>query len=159
MNRGGRDVGDWGLGQAPVQYGTGASYQASCPPFPAPPAGYNAWSAYTNGPIPSDIQAKATALSNDMTKPLGYTETVYAGGVPLLLRVDPHTWTTDAQGNAVAGCLHGVGVYVPSPSSLPPAGATQSGQTTSNTLLVISIGLGAVVSALSIIEYFRKPKA
>jgi hypothetical protein len=143
---------DWGLG-AP-EYGIGDSFQSSCPAFlPAPP-GYTAWSAGTNGPIPADVQAAAVTLSKDMTKPLGYTQTIYSGGVPLILRVDAHTWTTDATtGAVVAGCYHAVDVWIPilgaSQVAPPPSSSTN------NTLLTISILLGGVVSAFSIYEYFR----
>lgn len=156
---------EWGIGQTTtppgVQYGTGVNYQASCPAFPAAPPGYTAWATPVNGVIPPDIQARATTLANDMTKALGYTEMVYSGGVPLILRVDPHTWTTNASGEVIAGCLHGVGVYVPSAATIvPPATppTTSSGSGTTNTLLVASIGLGAIVSALSIYEFFRRSR-
>jgi len=146
---------EWGLAQTP-SFGAGTQYQAACPPFPPAPAGYVAWNTGVNGAVPAEVVAAATALANDMTKPLGFTQTVYSGGVPLLLRVDPHTWTLDAQGNASPGCYHGVDVWIPAPTTAPPA--TAAAQSTSNTLLVISIALGGVVSALSIIEYFRGRK-
>jgi len=91
-----------------------------------------------------------------MTKPLGYSETIYSGGVPIIVRVDAHTWTTDAGGNVIAACTHGADIWVPAIGVATPAPATSSQQSTSNTLLVVSIGLGAIVSALSIWEFFRK---
>lgn len=142
---------EWGLRQA-VQYGTGTSYQAACPAFPPAPAGYGFWNSNINGSIPSAVQARAITLSNDMTKPLGYTETIYSGGVPLLLRVDAHTWTTDSTGAEVGGCYHGCEVLIPTAGVSPPA----SGQGTSNTLFALSIGLGAIVSVLSIYEFMQK---
>jgi hypothetical protein len=148
-------IDDWGLSGTP-QYGAGDSFQATCPAFlPAPP-GYTSWSAGTNGPIPADVQAAAVALSKDMTKPLGYTQTMYSGGVPLILRVDAHTWTTDASGAVVAGCYHAVDVWIPIMGAAPIAAPSSS--STSNTLLAVSILLGGVVSALSIVEYFRGRK-
>ncbi len=157
---------EWGIGQTttpPVQYGSGSTYQSQCPAFPAAPAGYVAWATSINGAIPADVQARATTIANDMTKSLGYTETIYSGGVPLLLRVDAHTWTTDAQGNVVAGCDHGVDVFVPSPTAIvppstQPPSTSSSGSSLTNTLLVASIGLGAIVSALSIYEFLRRDK-
>lgn len=145
---------DWGLGDS-VNYGTGESYQASCPGFPPPPAGYVAWSENVNGAVPANVVARAKALSNDMTKSLGYTETIYSGGVPLLLRVDAHTWTTDASGNAVAGCFHGVDVWVPSPNGAQSPTPSQ-GFSTSGKLFALSLGLGVIVSALSIYEFVRR---
>jgi hypothetical protein len=146
-------VDDWGLGQSPVQYGSGTSYQGSCPSFPAAPAGYVPWSVNLNGAIPAAVQARANALASDMTKALGYTETMYSGGVPLILRVDAHTWTTDSSGQVNPGCYHGVDVWVPAIGAAAPAPATQA--STSNRFLAISIGIGAIASVLSIYEYFK----
>lgn len=148
---------DWGLGAPPAQYGTGASFQSACPPFPAAPTGYVAWNVNVNGAIPSDVQARATALANDLTKPLGYSETIYSGGVPLILRVDAHSWTTDASGNVIAACTHGADVWIPSFGTTTPVPASSSSQ--SNAFFIFSIGLGAVVSVLSIYEYFNRKKS
>src|SRR5580692_6632113 len=96
-----------------VSYGTGASYQAQCPAFPPPPAGYVPWDVDVNGAIPADLVAHAKTLAFDMTKPLGYSDTVYSGGVPIIVRVDAHTWSTDASGQVIAGCFHGADLFVP----------------------------------------------
>ena len=144
---------DWGLG-AP-EYGIGDTYQAQCPGFPPAPVGYTSWNTAVNGSIPAPVQALATALANDMTKPLGYTQTIFSGGVPLIVRVDAHTWTTNTSGAEVGGCLHGADVFVPIIGAQPVAPSSSS---TSNTLLAVSILLGGVVSALSIVEYFRGRK-
>lgn len=136
-----------------VLYGQGASYQALCPAFPPAPAGYVAWDTSVNGAIPANVLEHAQALANDATKPLGYTDTVYSGGVPLLVRVDAHTWTTDAQGNVVAGCFHGADVFVP----VVQAPASASSTPTMGGLFLLSVGLGIVVSGISIYEWVKKP--
>ena len=147
-------IDDWGLGAPPAQYGTGTSFQSACPPFPPGPTGYVAWSIPVNGPIPANIQARATALANDLTKPLGYSETIYSGGVPIIVRVDAHSWTTDATGNVVAACTHGADVWVPAIGVTIPA-PVPAQASSSNKFLAISIGIGAIASALSIYEYFK----
>jgi hypothetical protein len=148
---------DWGVGDA-VSYGQGASYQGSCPTFPPPPPGYSTWNVDVNGQVPADVVARAKVLASDMTKPLGYTETIYSGGVSLILRVDPHTWTTDAKGNYVAGCFHGVSVYIPMPetASSSSGGSILPSNDTITTLFMLSLGLGAIVSAISIYEAFHR---
>lgn len=135
-------------------WGSGSQAQALCPAFlPAPP-GYVAWDTSVNGPIPANIQQQATALANDLTKPLGYTSTVYVSGIPVLVRVDAHTWTTDASGNEVSGCYHGADVWIPAVNVTPPSPSNS----TTNTLLVASLGLGAAVSALTIYDFLRRPR-
>lgn len=134
-------------------WGSGAQYQANCPAFlPAPP-GHVAWDTNVNGPIPANVQQQATALANDLTKPLGYTSTVYVSGIPVLVRVDAHTWTTDSTGTTVAGCYHGADVWLPAVNVAAPS---SSNAATTNTLLLLSLGLGAAVSALTIWDFLRR---
>ena len=138
-----------------VQYGTGPSFQSQCPVFPPPPAGYTAWDVDLNGPVPPEVQAHAVALSNDMTKPLGYTDTVYSGGVPLLVRVDAHPWTTDKSGNIVLGCFHGAEIWIP--TSVAQA-TVQPPTQTGGGLLVASLVLGTIVSGLTIYDFVKRRK-
>lgn len=139
-----------------VQYGSGASFQSQCPAFPPAPPGYDVWNEEENGPVPADVVAHAKSLAGDMTLPLGYSDTVYSGGVPLIVRVDPHTWTTDAQGNVVPGCYHGATVYVPLPGqpAQPSSGSSSPGP---GTLFTLSLILGTVVSGLSLYEWLHRP--
>jgi len=88
---------EWGLASPDPTFGQGTTLQSACPAFPSAPEGYVVWNTNVNGAVPADVQARAVALTKDPAKTLGYTETIYSGGVPLLLRVDPHTWSTDAQ--------------------------------------------------------------
>jgi hypothetical protein len=149
---------EWGLAAPDPTYGTGASLQGTCPAFPPPPDGYAAWNTNVNGSVPANVVARAKALANDMSKALGYTETIYSGGVPLLLRVDAHTWSTDASGNPIAGCFHGVDVWVPTPGSTPPAVSTSSSSSPNSTLWALSLGLGVIVSGVTIFEYLRRKR-
>jgi len=135
-----------------VQFGQGQSYAANCPPFPAPPAGYRVWNTQTDGPVPTAAVQDAQALAGNMQLPLGYADTIYVNGIPLIVRVDPHPWTTDAEGNVIPGCYHGATVYTPtSPGQgvVPPS----SGGGTS-ALLTASILLGATASGIALIDRF-----
>ncbi|SRR5579883_2612092 len=138
-----------------VQYGSGASFQSQCPAFPPPPPGYDVWNEEENGPVPAAVVAHAKSLAGDMSLPLGYSDTVYSGGVALIVRVDPHTWTTDAQGNVVPGCYHGATVYVPQPGqpATPSSGSSSPGP---GTLFTLSLALGTVVSALTLYEWLNR---
>jgi len=137
-----------------TQYGSGASFQAQCPAFPPAPNGYVAWDTNVNGPIPSDVQAHAKTLANDMSKPLGYSDTIYSSGVPIVVRVDAHTWTTDASGNVVEGCFHGADVFVPVPGSSPATPASSSSPSAS--LFSLALVLGAIASSLAIVDHVRR---
>lgn len=111
-----------------VQYGVGPAYLAQCPHAPPPPAGYRVWQEPLDGPVPLALEAQAKHIAYDMSRPLGYTETASVAGVTVILRVDPHPWTHDAQGNLVTGCFHGVTAYVPlAPHVVPPSAPARSG--------------------------------
>lgn len=64
--------------------------------------------------MPAALSARASALVADPTVPLGATESYPLPGVTTLVRVEPHTWNRDAQGNLVAGCFRAGGIYLPS---------------------------------------------
>ncbi len=142
--------------QPPVQYGQGQQFQNTCPPFPPAPPGYVVWNTTVNGPVPADVQQQANALAKDMTQQLGTQVTVYSSGVPVIVRVDPHPFTYDSQGNIVPGCYHGATVYAPILGGVtPPAPGSSS---VGGTLFTLSLVLGVAVSAISLIEYARKRK-
>lgn len=133
-----------------VQYGQGESFAANCPPFPAPPVGYRVWNTQIDGPVPPSAVQDAQSLANNMQLPLGYADTIYVSGVPLIVRVDPHPWTTDAQGNVIPGCYHGATVYTP---TSPGQGVTPpSSSSSGSTLLTISVLLGGAVSAFALLD-------
>ena len=145
---------EWGLASPDPTFGQGTTLQSACPAFPSAPEGYVVWNTNVNGAVPADVQARAVALTKDPAKTLGYTETIYSGGVPLLLRVDPHTWSTDAQGGAIPGCFKGFDVWIPTPGASPPTLATSSGPNPG--LWALSLGLGVIVSGFTIYEFIRR---
>jgi hypothetical protein len=136
-----------------VQYGQGEQYAANCPPFPAPPTGYRVWNTQIDGPVPQSAVQDAQSLASNMQLPLGYADTIYVNGVPLIVRVDPHPWTTDAQGNVVPGCYHGATVYTPtSPGQGVTPPSSSSGGTSA--LFTASILLGATASVIALLDRF-----
>jgi hypothetical protein len=137
-----------------VQFGQGPQFAANCPPFPPPPTGYRVWNEQIDGPVPPAAVQDAQALAYNMQLPLGYADTIYVNGIPLIVRVDPHTWTTDAQGNVIAGCYHGATVYTPTAPGQGVTPPNASGGGGSSALITASILLGATASAIALIDRF-----
>jgi len=79
---------EWGLASPDPTFGQGTTLQSACPAFPSAPEGYVVWNTNVNGAVPADVQARAVALTKDPAKTLGYTETIYSGGVPSAYMVD-----------------------------------------------------------------------
>jgi hypothetical protein len=98
-----------------TQFGAGPQLAAQCPSVP-PPDGWRAW-VDADGPVPDALAARASALTADPTVPLGATESYPLPGVTTLLRVEPHAWGRDPQGNLTQGCFRATGVYLPSGSA------------------------------------------
>lgn len=67
----------------------------------------------SDGPIPEALAQRARAIADDPAAPLGTTEGYPLPGVMTLIRVEPHTWSRDAQGNLVSGCFRASGIYLP----------------------------------------------
>jgi len=101
-----------------VLYGVGPTFKSQCPRGVIP-AGFRYWNDVTDGPIPRELLARATALSNDMGLPLGTTESYPLNGTTALLVVEPHPWTHNDRGETVEGCFHAAGVYVPAHEKCP----------------------------------------
>lgn len=91
-----------------AQFGAGTELAAQCPRL-EPPHGWRAWGA-GDGPIPENVVQRALALSNDISVPLGTTESYPLPGVTALIRVEPHMWQAST-GNQ--GCYHAAAVYLP----------------------------------------------
>jgi hypothetical protein len=127
-------------------FGVGPQFAANCPPTPAPPTGYVVWQEHVHGPVPAAVALRAKAIAFDMSFALGYAENFPIAGVTLILRVDPHTWTTGAGGQIVAGCFHGVTVYVPAP--VHHIVAPTSGQRTAMTKFVELLSLASLSASL-----------
>jgi len=111
----------------------------ACPPTPPPPDGYRVWDEKIDGTPPSAAVALATQLAFHSNQPYGFMETVCVGGEPLIVRVDPHTWSHDAQGNLITGCFHGATVYRPT-SKIPCAANTPTApEPASRTVRIIEL--------------------
>ncbi len=95
----------------------------ACPTTPPPPDGYRVWNEASDGSPPAPAVQLAYQLAFHSSQPFGYMETVCVGGSPLIVRVDPHPWSHDAQGNIIYGCFHGATVYRPT-SPMPCAAET-----------------------------------
>lgn len=63
--------------------------------------------------MPDALAARAKALVQDPSVPLGVTESFPLPGVTTLLRLEPRTFDRDAQGNLVEGCFRVTGIYLP----------------------------------------------
>jgi hypothetical protein len=101
-----------------VLYGTGPTFKAQCPRSVIP-SGFRYWNDVTDGPIPSELVARARLLSDDLGLPLGTTESYPLNGTTALLVVEPHPYTHNNKGETVEGCFHSAGVYVPAHEKCP----------------------------------------
>jgi hypothetical protein len=129
-----------------VTYGAGAQFAAQCP-HAAVPQGWRYWREETDGPIPAAVAARAQALSNDTSIPLGATESYPLPGTTALILVEPHPWTRDDKGAIVTGCFHGAGVYVPSGEPVTPPLVEEAGMSkTVGILTVASLSVGLLLS-------------
>jgi hypothetical protein len=122
-----------------VQYGVGPSFAAQCPPTPAPPTGYRVWTPH-DGPVPASVIEVAKRLAYDMSKPLGTSESVPIPGMTVIVRLDPHTWTTGPGGQHLAGCFHGATVYLPDHHILPPSTPSRGARVVEGLSLLSIIG-------------------
>jgi len=95
----------------------------ACPTTPPPPTGYRVWDERIDGVPPAPAVRLATQLAFHSNQPFGFFETVCVNGEPLIVRIDPHTWSHDGQGNLIYGCFHGATVYRPT-SPTPCAAQT-----------------------------------
>lgn len=130
-----------------VAYGAGAGYAAKCPRGVIP-QGFRYWNEPEDGPIPSALVARANALADDLSIPLGATESYPLSGVAALLVVEPHTWTRDRQGNLIEGCFHACGAYVPTGEKpAPPVVAPMTGLSKTAAILTIaSLSVGLAIT-------------
>jgi hypothetical protein len=128
-----------------AQFGSGSEFAAQCPQIP-PPDGWRPWTD-NDGPVPDSLGARAKALTDDTSIPLGTTESFPLPGVTTLLRLEPRLWSRDTQANLVEGCFRSTGIYLPSSS----AGAVSPPSETSLTktvgvLTAASLLVGIVAS-------------
>jgi hypothetical protein len=96
------------------------------------------------------LSARATALATDPSVPLGSTESYPLPGVTTLIRVEPHAWSRDAQGNLVEGCFRSSSIYLPSGSSaiagVTTAASDQGLNRTVNILTALSLAVGTAAT-------------
>ncbi len=118
----------------------------TCPAASPPPPGYRLWNPSLDGTAPAAAVAVARALAYS-SAPYGTSQTVCVAGQPLLVRVDPHTASTDVAGNPIAGCFHGATVYRPTGALACASAATRSSWSTGETALAVAAVLGAALGA------------
>ena len=133
-----------------AQFGAGSELSAQCLRAPTP----DGWRPWTDedGPIPNALTARAQAMVSDTTLPLGVTESYPLPGVTTLIRLEPHLWMRDVEGNLVQGCFRAASVYLPSTA---PEGAGITPPVTSKVdkiigvLTVVSLAVGTVATLAS----------
>lgn len=125
-----------------AQFGVGPELAAQCPSAPSPD-GWRPWTD-VDGPLPDALARRAQALADDQTLPLGATESYPLPGVTALIRIEPHVWRRDTQGNLVQGCFRAGLVYLPGGAVAP---STSSGlDRTVGVLTVVSLAVGTVAT-------------
>lgn len=133
-----------------AQFGAGTELAAQCPTAPIPD-GWRNWSD-ADGPVPDALAKRAQAIANDLTAPLGVTESYPLPGVVTLIRVEPRVWGRDAQGNLVQGCFRTGGIFLPSgapAASSIVAPSTGSVDKTVGVLTAISLAVGTVATVVT----------
>lgn len=128
-----------------AQFGAGSELAAQCPRVSSPD-GWRPW-VDADGPIPDTLAHRAQTMSDDISVPLGTTESYPLPGVTTLVRVEPHTWARNAQGALVQGCFRSVGIYLPydAPSLIPPT-SNESLSKTIGVLTVVSLAVGTAAT-------------
>jgi hypothetical protein len=105
-----------------------------------------------DGPIPDALAKRSRALVDDLTVPLGVTESFPLPGVTTLIRIEPHLWQRDANGNLVQGCFRAAGIYLP--SDAPSADGITAPESSTNKLIsgltVVSLAAGIVATVVSL---------
>jgi hypothetical protein len=133
-----------------AQYGAGTELAAQCPRVSAPD-GWRAW-VDADGPLPDALAKRAQAVAADAAVPLGTTESFPLPGVTVLLRVEPHVWGRDAQGNLVQGCFRAGAIFLPSGAPTIPITPPQesgSGKLVVG-LTVTSLAVGIIATLASL---------
>lgn len=130
------------------QFGAGPQLAAQCPSVP-PPDGWRSWTD-ADGPVPAALSARAAALVADPTVPFGATESYPLPGVTTLVRVEPHAWNRDPQGNLVAGCFRAGGIDLPSGTAagagVTPPSSDEGLTRTVGVLTAVSLAVGTAAT-------------
>ena len=133
-----------------MNFGPGSQLAAQCPRVPDPD-GWRPWTD-ADGPIPDALAKRVQALTDDQTVPVGSTEGYPLPGVTVLIRVEPHVWSRDAQGNLLEGCYRSSGLYLPLPLApvVTPTDTGSSGLAKATAVLMaasLAVGIAATVKA------------
>lgn len=136
-----------------VQFGAGPKLAAQCPPRVPVPDGWRAWTD-ADGPVPDDLLTRSKALIDDLSVPLGTTESYPLPGVTTLVRVEPSLWGR-ANGTLVQGCFRATGLYLPAKAPLVPTVAKKEERISRTTkiiagLTVVSLTVGIVATIVSL---------
>jgi hypothetical protein len=125
-----------------AQFGAGPELAAQCQIVPTP----DGWQPWTdaNGPVPDALAQRAQAIAADSAIPLGTTESYPLPGVVTLIRVEPRTWSRDANGALVEGCFRVGGIFLP--AGIPPSGGDSSLGKTVGILTAVSLVVGTVAT-------------
>jgi len=133
-----------------AQFGAGPELVAQCPRVP-PPDGWRPW-IDADGPGPDALAKRAQAIASDTSVPLGTTESYPLPGVTVLLRVEPHVWGRDAQGNLVQGCFRAGAIFLP--SGAPAVSAITAPQESTGKIIagltVASLAVGIIATVASL---------
>jgi hypothetical protein len=135
------------------QFGAGPALAAQCQ-VPPTPDGWRLWTDQ-DGLKPDVLAKRAQAMADDQNIPLGTTESYPLPGVTVLIRVEPHIWSRDAQNNFVQGCFRAAGIYLPilapTGAGLNPPAATDSTLTYVVTALTaVSLTVGSIATLASL---------
>lgn len=132
-----------------MQYGVGPELSAQCQTAPAP-SGWRPWTD-ADGPLPEALEKRAQAVVADGSVALGSTESYPLPGVAVLIRIEPHIWARNDQGDLVQGCFRAAGLYLPSitpqmGSLVPPTEPDKLSKTIGVlTVVSLSVGIGATI--------------
>ena len=129
-----------------AQFGAGPDLAAQCPSVPLPD-GWRPWTD-VDGPVPEALAQRAQAVAADTSTSLGSTESYPLPGVTALIRVEPHVWARDAQGNLVQGCFKTGIIYLPSETPAVTSAMTTPDNTSKvvGVLTAVSLAVGTVAT-------------
>lgn len=128
-----------------AQFGAGSELAAQCPRVP-PPNGWRPWVIDADGPVPDLLASRAEAVANDASVPIGATESYPLPGVTTLIRVEPHTWGRNAQGELVQGCFRAGSIYLPGETVAPPTNPDDRLSKTIGILTAVSLVVGTAAT-------------
>lgn len=108
--------------------------------------------------MPDALAQRAQALADDQSVTLGSTESYPLPGVTTLIRVEPHVWAKNAQGDFTEGCFRVGGVYLlaSDPSAAGVATAAASSDGLSKTIGILTVASLAIGTAATLASWGKK---